>query len=101
MTQRLVKLHCYGWSMGQISHAKETHPSDPPLIKMSSLEREACDNDFQEGKCAQQISVIPGANLQGLVELHQRCIDLHCFETELKTCQNSQVSAKDFCIVFF
>lgn len=31
---------------------------------MSFLEREACDNDLQEGKCAQQISIIPGTNLQ-------------------------------------
>lgn len=82
MTQRLVKLHCYSWSMGQTSHTKETHPSDPPLIKMSFLEREACDNDLQEGKCAQQSSSIPGTNLPSLEELHQRWISLRCFKME-------------------
>ena len=82
MTQCLVKLHCYSWSMGQTSHTKKTHPSDPPLIKMSCLEREACDNGLQEGKRAQQISIISGTNLESLVELHQRCVGLYYFKME-------------------
>lgn len=56
---------------------QKTHPSDPPLIKMSFLEREACDNDLQEGKRAQQINIISGTDLQSLVALHLRCIALH------------------------
>lgn len=39
MTQRPVKPHCYGWHVEHIGRAKETHPSDPPLIKMSFSER--------------------------------------------------------------
>lgn len=39
MTQRPVKPHGYGRRVGRIGHAKETHPSDPPLIKMSFSER--------------------------------------------------------------
>lgn len=103
MTQCPVKLHCQSWNVGQTSHAKKTHPSDPPLIKMSFLEREAFDNDLQEGKCAQQVSIIFGTHLQ---------FKWHCirgalpytnlkWKTKWKIYQNSQVFAKKFRIIFF
>lgn len=46
---------------------KPAMQKNPPKWSTSHknvLEREACDNDLQEGKCAQQIGIISSTDLQ-------------------------------------